>query len=147
MLLDEHSFALELQQSFGQRLGQLVPVSPRLAYPLALIRRGATSARYVRIGNAAQILHPVAGQGLNLGLRDAYCLAQAWSQEGDWPERLRWYESRRKQDRLALTGMTELLARAFTWPIQPLSGALLAGLDLCPAGRRTLAHTLIFGWR
>lgn len=147
MLLNEQSFALELQQSFGQRLGSLSLHSARQAYPLASIQRSATGTRYVRIGNAAQILHPVAGQGLNLGLRDAYCLAQAWTQTQSWPERLAHYETSRKRDRLILTELTGLLARGFTWPLQPLTGALLTGLDLWPAARRTLAHTLIFGWR
>jgi 2-octaprenyl-6-methoxyphenol hydroxylase len=147
MLLDEQSFVLELQQSFGQRLGKLTLRGQCQTYPLALIRRSAAGERYVRIGNAAQILHPVAGQGLNLGLRDAYGLVQAWSEGQDWRQSLRRYEASRKRDRLALTGLTELLARGFTWPLQPLTGALLAGLDLWPGGRRTLAHTLIFGWR
>jgi 2-octaprenyl-6-methoxyphenol hydroxylase len=122
-------------------------LGPRQTYSLALIRRSDAGQRYVRIGNAAQILHPVAGQGLNLGLRDAYGLVQAWSAGQDWRQSLRRYEASRKWDRLALTGLTELLARGFTWPLQPLTGALLAGLDLWPGGRRTLAHTLIFGWR
>jgi 2-octaprenyl-6-methoxyphenol hydroxylase len=147
MLLTEHSFALELQQSFGQRLGQLTLCAPRQAYPLALIRRSSVGQRYVRVGNAAQILHPVAGQGLNLGLRDAYCLVQGWSQVQSWPKALRTYETSRKWDRLALTGLTELLARGFTWPLQPLTGVLLTGLDLWPAARYTLARTLIFGMR
>jgi 2-octaprenyl-6-methoxyphenol hydroxylase len=147
VLLDDQSFVLELQQSFGQRLGKLTMLGPRQTYSLALIRRSDAGQRYVRIGNAAQILHPVAGQGLNLGLRDAYGLVQAWSAGQDWRQSLRRYEASRKWDRLALTGLTELLARGFTWPLQPLTGALLAGLDLWPGGRRTLAHTLIFGWR
>jgi 2-octaprenyl-6-methoxyphenol hydroxylase len=70
-LLDNASFLKQLGESFGTRLGTFTAASPRVAFPLGLNAEARATARTVAIGNAAQTLHPVAGQGLNLGLRDA----------------------------------------------------------------------------
>jgi 2-octaprenyl-6-methoxyphenol hydroxylase len=147
MKLKADELALELQQAMGQRLGALTLLGPSQSYPLGLKRQSASGVRHMRIGNAAQILHPVAGQGLNLGLRDAYCLAQIWNEAHGWPLPLRHHARQRQPDRLILTVLTDVLARAFTWPVLPVAGAGLMALDLCPPARRALAHTLIFGWR
>jgi 2-octaprenyl-6-methoxyphenol hydroxylase len=77
MQLDDAAFCAALQQAFGQRLGSISSISKRNAFPLGLNAQHSASARIVSIGNAAQTLHPVAGQGLNLGLRDVSVLARA----------------------------------------------------------------------
>ena len=79
--LDEPQFLAALTEAFGQRLGTFVSSSARLSFPLGLNAEPSASARCVAIGNAAQTLHPVAGQGLNLGLRDASVLARLLAQE------------------------------------------------------------------
>jgi 2-octaprenyl-6-methoxyphenol hydroxylase len=81
---DDARFLAELQERFGWRLGRLTKVGKRLSYPLALTQAEALDApRIVMIGNAAQGLHPIAGQGFNLGLRDAATLAEVLA---DWME-------------------------------------------------------------
>jgi 2-octaprenyl-6-methoxyphenol hydroxylase len=123
--------------------------------PLARVRRiaGATGCE-VWIGNAAQALHPVAGQGLNLGLRDAFELARELADNEHAPQPLAasavlaTFANRRRADRTITTGITDLLASAFTWPLaRPLQSALLTTMDLVPAIRRPLASTLLFGRR
>jgi 2-octaprenyl-6-methoxyphenol hydroxylase len=75
--LDNNSYLRELQERFGWRAGRFVRAGVRASYPLKLTRAATTVAtRTVLIGNAAQALHPVAGQGFNLGLRDAAMLAE-----------------------------------------------------------------------
>jgi 2-octaprenyl-6-methoxyphenol hydroxylase len=77
LALDDASFLAELQQGFGWRAGRFTRLGRRASYPLKLTRAATTVAtRAVLIGNAAQALHPVAGQGFNLGLRDAAMLAE-----------------------------------------------------------------------
>src|SRR3954467_4706733 len=81
LALDDQAFAAELLDSFGWRVGRWTRVGRRNQYPLALSRATQTVAgRVVLIGNAAQALHPVAGQGFNLGLRDAATLAEMLAQ-------------------------------------------------------------------
>lgn len=76
--LDDEAFSRELTEAFGTRLGRLRSAAPRHVFPLELKARHAQAhGRLATIGNAAQTLHPVAGQGLNLGLRDAAQLAHA----------------------------------------------------------------------
>src|SRR5690606_20342505 len=75
LALDDRHFLAELGQAFGTRLGTFTTCTPRHAFPLGLNAHTPSTARTIAIGNAAQTLHPVAGQGLNLGLRDAVTLA------------------------------------------------------------------------
>ena len=83
LLLDDDSYLSQLQTRFGWRAGRFVRVSRRASYPLKLTRAATTTAtRTVLIGNAAQALHPVAGQGFNLGLRDAAMLAEVIANAG-----------------------------------------------------------------
>jgi 2-octaprenyl-6-methoxyphenol hydroxylase len=110
--------------------------------------------RSLRLGNAAQALHPVAGQGLNLGLRDAHeLLVQlGHAADGRWPldAALQRWVARRRPDRLALLATTDLLARAFTWQAAPLALAREAGLRTLaalPWARHALARGLMFGLR
>ena len=113
--------------------------------------------RQVRIGNAAQTLHPVAGQGLNLGLRDAFALASALRDAVDANRaatdldaalsRVAW---QRAPDRWAMIAATDFLARSFTWQtpgIATLRGAGMALLDRLPPLKHALARRMIYGSR
>jgi 2-octaprenyl-6-methoxyphenol hydroxylase len=110
--------------------------------------------REVFIGNAAQTLHPVAGQGLNLGLRDAWELAQALRHAPDPgdAEILAQYAARRRLDAGATIRMTDFLASAFLGSPGPLHavrgaarGVLLTALDVFPPARRFFARRMIYG--
>ncbi len=104
----------------------------------------------VRIGNAAQTLHPVAGQGLNLGLRDAFALAEALRTQPDVMRALRRVEWQRAPDRWSLIAGTDFLARSFTWTLPGLGvarGAALAVLDRAGPLKAVLARRMMFGTR
>jgi 2-octaprenyl-6-methoxyphenol hydroxylase len=107
----------------------------------------------LRIGNAAQTLHPVAGQGLNLGLRDAFAVAQALEavpHRQSLDAALAGVSWQRAPDRLGLLLTTDALARGFAWqgPVWPAARALgLSALAACPPWRRQLAQRLMWGWR
>ncbi len=136
-------------------LGSLRVCSPVAVAPLVRVRRQRSAAgNEVWIGNAAQSLHPVAGQGLNLGLRDAFELARLLADaEYSTPalapvQVLRSYASQRRADRSITTGVTDLLAAGFTWPLaRPLQSALLTAMDVLPPVRWPLASALLFGKR
>ena len=103
-----------------------------------------------RIGNAAQTLHPVAGQGLNLGLRDAHALVTALQREPDIAKALSKVEWQRAPDRWALIAATDFLARSFTWRLPGLASARglgLAALQRLAPAKRLLARQMMFGWR
>jgi len=106
--------------------------------------------RTVRIGNAAQTLHPVAGQGLNLGLRDAHELIAAlrWAQDLDRAlQRVEWA---RAADRWSMIGATDFLARSFTWKLPGAAtarGLGLAALQALPPLKGWLARRMMFGNR
>lgn len=156
LALDENAFLQRLQAQFGDRLGRFVEVSDRAAVPLRL-RFAADSvagARAIVIGNAAQTLHPVAGQGLNLGLRDAAELAalvratpRAELGDGTF---LAAYRKTRRVDRGAAIGLTDTLIRVFSNDDSALRlarGAALAALDLLPPARRFFARRMMYGAR
>jgi len=146
--LDDTAFLAELGHAFGSRLGAFTKVSPRVSYPLGLNAESRATARTVAIGNAAQTLHPVAGQGLNLGLRDAAVLARQLARSQDAAAIARFLEERR-QDRRLTIGLTDTMARAFvgSGPLQPLLGLGLAALDLTRPARTLLADLMMFGRR
>jgi 2-octaprenyl-6-methoxyphenol hydroxylase len=134
--------------------GTLREISPLKSFALGLnAERALVDGRQVRIGNAAQTLHPVAGQGLNLGLRDAYALVQALRGVRD-PQAvsaaLRRVEWARAPDRWSVITATDFLARSFTWQLPGL-GALrglgLAALQALPPVRSALARQMMFGRR
>lgn len=147
MQWDEAQYLTELQTRFGFRLGRFLKAGPRAAYPLALTQALATSAeRCVVLGNAAQTLHPVAGMGFNLGLRDAACLAELLMQNGQADcgagELLRAYDEWRARDRRGIIGFTDSLVRTFSQPFGPLGILRSAGLlafDLLPPAKSALA--------
>ncbi|WP_312488654.1 FAD-dependent monooxygenase [Massilia timonae] len=146
--LDDTRFLQQLGDAFGTRLGTFTKVSPRVAFPLGLNAEARATARTVAIGNAAQTLHPVAGQGLNLGLRDAAVLARRLARGANSAALGRFLEER-AQDRKLTIGLTDTMARAFTAskPLQPLLGLGLAALDLARPARTLLADLMMFGRR
>lgn len=149
--LDDDAFLGALQQAFGQRVGRFTRIGVRHAYPLGLNAEPAASARSVAIGNAAQTLHPVAGQGLNLGLRDASVLAALLARDAS-PATLSSFAHQRRHDRGATVRITDLMARVFASapdraPTQALLGLSLGLLDGLPSARRRLAEQMMFGSR
>lgn len=149
--LDDHAFLAALQQAFGHRLGTFLGSSARLAYPLGLNAQPRLTARSVTIGNAAQTLHPVAGQGLNLGLRDAAVLARLLAKQPTAAS-LAAFQQARQTDRSATIRLTDALARVFasaadSSPSQALLGLSLGLLDACRPAKRLLAQQMLFGMR
>jgi len=154
--LDDRSFLLHLHEQFGDRMGEFTHVSPRSNFPLILKHASTiTGHRAVLIGNAAQTLHPVAGQGFNLGLRDAWELASEISRipsgtpgEPGSTKMLAAYSRRRQSDKRISRLFTDSLVKLFTADlplVQTCSGIGLAALDSLPPARRLIAHQMIFG--
>jgi 2-octaprenyl-6-methoxyphenol hydroxylase len=146
--LGEDAFLRELDEAFGERLGRFTKVSQRVAFPLGLNLDARATARTVAIGNAAQTLHPVAGQGLNLGLRDAAVLARLLSREMT-PQAIDRFAVEREGDRGVVIRATDTMARVFAdkGPLQPLFGLALAALDTVKPARMLLAELMMFGRR
>lgn len=150
--LDDQAFLALLQRRFGMR-HRFTATTPRLAYPLGLrYRLETTGERQVWLGNAAQTLHPVAGQGFNLALRDIWELAQQLGAAADpgAPEVLAAYARSRRADRRGAIGFTDLLIDGFASdfaPLRHMRGAGLLALDLLPALRSFIAQRMIFGAR
>jgi 2-octaprenyl-6-methoxyphenol hydroxylase len=147
LALGEAEYLSRLQAQFGWRAGRFVRASRRGSYPLKLTRATSTVAtRTVLIGNAAQALHPVAGQGFNLGLRDAAMLAEVIANaEGDVgaPQLLRTFSEWRLRDRSGVTRFTDALVKLFadTRPGVPLLRNLgLLMFDLAPPAKSALAR-------
>jgi 2-octaprenyl-6-methoxyphenol hydroxylase len=147
-----------LNTVFDAPVGRIVELSPLKCFPLGLAaHRSLVHGRQVRIGNAAQTLHPVAGQGLNLGLRDAFALTTALRDACDRRQsgpdldaalsRVAW---QRAPDRWALIAVTDFLARSFTWNapgLDTLRGIGLAVLDRLPFAKAALGRQMMFGRR
>jgi 2-octaprenyl-6-methoxyphenol hydroxylase len=153
LALDAAAFLAQLARHFGTRTGGFLEVAERRAFPLALeFAREPAGTRWVALGNAAQTLHPVAGQGFNVGLRDAWELAEIildTSREtlGDSAMLDRYLRSRRT-DRMAGIAFTHGLLRVFgndlpsvRWP----RGLALTLLDAVPAAKRAFTHAMLFG--
>jgi 2-octaprenyl-6-methoxyphenol hydroxylase len=152
--LDEARFLSRLQQRFGWRAGRFQRAGRRASYPLRLTRAAATvSERTVLIGNAAQALHPVAGQGFNLGLRDAAMLAEviagadaeggaAGADAGAAPL-LERFAAWRAHDRRGVIGFTDSLVKLFA-DTRPGVGLLrnlgLLMFDVAPPAKSALAR-------
>jgi 2-octaprenyl-6-methoxyphenol hydroxylase len=152
---DAKTFLAALRESFGGRLGDFTAVRQRACFPLTLRRAAATrTPGMVTIGNAAQTLHPVAGQGFNLGLRDAWELAQrlrvVTPQALTGKECLRGYSAGRRLDRVAAIAATHGLVRLFSNDFFPANVARGAGMTLlgCVAPLKNfVARRMIFGVR
>jgi 2-octaprenyl-6-methoxyphenol hydroxylase len=147
LALDDAAYLAQLQEQFGWRVGRFVRASPRARYPLSLTRAAdAAGPRSVLIGNAAQALHPVAGQGFNLGLRDAAMLAEVLAgglQDPGAPEVLAQYARQRAADRRGVIGFTDGLIRLFGDARLPVGWGRNLGLllfDLAPPAKRALAR-------
>lgn len=153
--LPDDEFLAALARHFGGRQGLFLQASPRKTFPLKLAWAGSEAAdRVVRIGNAAQTLHPVAGQGFNIGLRDAWELASLC---GDTPASeigstamLRAYARGRRTDVLGGVGFTDFLVRVFSNDIDLLRharGLGLLALEVLPPLKSFVARRMIFGAR
>ncbi len=151
MTWSDDEFLAEVQRRFGFRLGRFLKVGRRAAYPLALTRAARTSAgRCVIIGNAAQGLHPVAGMGFNLGLRDAASLAELVAERRREPHfdagaasLLAEYDAWRAADRGGVIAFTDGLVRMFANPLRVVRGLRNAGLlafDLLPPAKAALSR-------
>jgi 2-octaprenyl-6-methoxyphenol hydroxylase len=140
-----------LNTVFHPRTPRLAAVSPLKAFPLGLLaERTLVDGRTVRIGNAAQTLHPVAGQGLNLGMRDAFELVRALARERDVDAVLRTLEWQRAPDRWAMIAATDFLARSFTWTLPGAAAARglgIAALQALGPVKSAIARQMMFGSR
>jgi 2-octaprenyl-6-methoxyphenol hydroxylase len=151
MALPDADYLAELQQCFGWRVGRLLRVGRRNAYPLRLTRAGQVAgARSVLVGNAAQALHPVAGQGFNLGLRDVATLAELLAEragkpgfDAGAPELLAAFAARRTADRDGVTRFTDGLVKLFGDGRPGVGAARDLGLllfDLSPTAKAALSR-------
>jgi len=150
---NDTEFLARLQEAFGFRLGRFMRVGTRQLYPLALTRADEHIAdRLAIVGNAAQTLHPIAGQGFNLGLRDAASLAEVLAEgraqqrdafdpgDGLWLER---YREWREADRTNIVRFTDGLVRLFGQPFGPIKALRDVGMlafDLMPAAKGALSQ-------
>ena len=156
--LDDSQRKAVLNTLFDPEVGRIESVSPLKCFALGLAaQRSLVRNRQVRIGNAAQTLHPVAGQGLNLGLRDAYALAtslrdavEAHRAAPDLDRALSSVAWQRAPDRWAMIAATDFLARSFTWQapgVAALRGLGMAVLQALPPVKNALARRMMFGSR
>ena len=154
--LEEAAFLAAFQQHFGSRAGRFTHIAGRRSYPLRLRTVSSRVAgNIVVIGNAAQALHPVAGQGFNLGLRDANelarLLAQAWrspSGPSTFSAALKKYGLLRRGDVERSVGFTDFLVGAFSndhLATRVPRGLALTVVDMLPFARRALARRMLFG--
>lgn len=149
--LDDAAFAARIEQRFGKRLGRISRVGTRARYPLSLVTaKQQRQGRAVILGNAAHSLHPIAGQGFNLSLRDVATLADVIVEHRDQLDSeagidaaldayIRW----RRADQRKVVAFTDLLNRLFTIPFGVAAharGLGLFGLDLFPAARHQFAR-------
>lgn len=155
MAMDDTAFLNALQKQFGTRIS-FTATSARARFPLALrLRQKLADTRQVWIGNAAQTLHPVSGQGFNLGIRDAWELADAIldTRHGADPgacDRLDAYAAGRRLDRAGSATFTDGIVRVFSNGLLPLRiarGMGLLALDLCKPARSFVARRMIWGAR
>ncbi len=155
LALSDGDFLTALYAAFGERQGRFKAVGARAAFPLRMSLRGpGDTAGLIRIGNAAQLLHPVAGQGFNLGLRDAWQLAECILDSapgclGDI-DLIQRYVRARGVDVSAGAHITDFLVDVFAHDppvIAGLRGAALTALDLLPALKNGFARKMMHGVR
>ena len=151
LALDEEKFNAELAQRFGAHLGKTKAAGPRWSYPLSFhIARDFVRTRFALAGDCAHGIHPIAGQGLNLGLKDAAALAEVLLDAGRLGrdigalDTLKRYERWRRFDSFALAASTDALNRLFSNDIAPLRHLRDLGLgivdSIAPARRFFMRH-------
>ncbi|CAB0151886.1 2-octaprenyl-6-methoxyphenol hydroxylase [Pseudidiomarina piscicola] len=146
MALPEAEFLQAVQQVFGYRAGRFVAAGERLQFPLQLqLAERSIGHRTVIVGNASHTLHPIAGQGFNLGVRDAIALSDELAQAKDPGAytTLADYWQHRRADYQKIIGLTDGLVRGFSnhyWPLTKVRNLALLGLDLTPPLRHQFAR-------
>jgi 2-octaprenyl-6-methoxyphenol hydroxylase len=154
--LEDAAFLAAFQQHFGHRAGRFTQVAGRRSYPLRLRTVSSRVAGNIAvIGNAAQALHPVAGQGFNLGLRDANDLARLLADaqreqigKSAFSDALKKYGAARNTDVERSVAFTDFLVSAFSndhLATRVPRGLALAAVDMLPFARRALARRMLFG--
>jgi len=148
--LDDQAFLARVQGRFGQRLGRFRKAGKRSSYPLKLLRtKEHVRPRVALIGNAAHAVHPITGQGFNLGIRDVAVLAEVLNdafragRDIGSLDVLEDYARWRRRDQQAVALMTDGLVRLFTNPLLPVRVARnlgLLALDLLPPAKRLLTR-------
>lgn len=146
--LDDDGFLRELARRLGDFLGSFALAGPRFAYPLAVhLAHSYGRGRLVLVGEAAHGIHPIAGQGLNMGWRDVAALAEEvvdarrLGLDVGTPQILRSYQARRRADNLLLAGVTDVLNRLFSNDLPGVRQARdigLAAVNRLPPLKRTL---------
>ncbi len=149
---DEAAFLAALQAAFGERQGRFLTAGPRAAFPLRLAAAPSPRPGVVRVGNAAQTLHPVAGQGFNLGLRDVWKLAEAIAdtarEDLGSAAFVANHQARRRWDVGGGIAMTDLLVELFSndWTLLTQArGVALTLLDALAPAKRLFARKMMFG--
>ncbi len=152
LALDDASLLAELHARFGDRVGHFLSIGPRHSFPLKMKRSPSVTLQHtVLIGNAAQTLHPVAGQGFNLGLRDAWSLARVIQRQPEAlgePAMLQAYLDTRRADRKAGMAFTDGLVRLFSNNLPLLDttrAASLSLLDCLPGVKKFVARRMMLG--
>jgi len=153
LALSDAEFLAQLQVHFGDRQGAFLSAGKRNSFALGLQQsKPVTGARLALIGNAAQMLHPVAGQGFNMGLRDAWELARAtlacMPQAVGEVAMLNAYAAGRRMDTQGGVFFTDLLVRGFSNAIpglRQLRGLALCALDVLPPAKSFVVRRMIFG--
>lgn len=155
LALSDSAFVAALAAHFGSRVRVFMQASERRAFPLALeVARNTTALRTAVIGNAAQALHPIAGQGFNLGLRDAWALATAIIDArreaiGSAPMLDRYRRSRERDRRAGIAfthGLVQLFGNDSAWLRVPRGVGMML-LDAMPFAKRAFGRAMLFGMR
>lgn len=153
LTLDDATFLKQLHDAFGDRVGQFLSIEKRISFPLKLSRlKSSTNSHLVIIGNAAQTMHPVAGQGFNVGLRDAQTLADMVGNtpEAQWgkADMLQSYSKLRSRDTRGGLLFTDVLVNLFSNDVVGLSGMRgfgLGALELLQPAKNVLIGKMSYG--